>query len=82
MKDNFFDIAVIGAGAAGCMAAIRACDKNANLILIERNSSIGKKIYLTGDEGVTKIAITFNESPNPPYTEMRLTKMTYMLKQS
>ncbi|MBL7156531.1 MAG: NAD(P)/FAD-dependent oxidoreductase [Candidatus Omnitrophica bacterium] len=48
MKDKLFDIAVIGAGPAGCMAAISAHDKNTTPILIERNSSVGKKIYLTG----------------------------------
>ena len=41
-------IAVIGAGAAGLMAAIRAGRFGKKIILIERNSSTGKKILLTG----------------------------------
>lgn len=43
-----YDIAVIGAGPAGMMAAIRAGELKKNVILIERNESPGKKILLTG----------------------------------
>jgi len=43
-----FDIAVIGGGAAGCMAAIRAGQLNKDVVLVERNDSIGKKILITG----------------------------------
>lgn len=43
-----YDIAVIGGGAAGSMAAIRAGQLGARVILIERNDSLGKKIMITG----------------------------------
>jgi predicted Rossmann fold flavoprotein len=43
-----YDIAVVGGGPAGVMAAIRASKRCRNLVLIERNDSIGKKILLTG----------------------------------
>ena len=43
-----YDIAVIGAGAAGTMAAIRAGQLNKKVVLIEANDAIGKKILLTG----------------------------------
>jgi hypothetical protein len=43
-----WDVAVIGAGAAGTMAAIRAGQHKKKVILIERNDSIGKKILITG----------------------------------
>ena len=43
-----YDIAVVGAGPAGMMAAIRAGELKKNVILIERNDSPGKKILLTG----------------------------------
>lgn len=43
-----YDIAVIGAGAAGAMAAIRAGQRGRKVALIERNDAIGKKILLTG----------------------------------
>ena len=42
------DVAVVGAGAAGAMAAIRAGELKKNVILIERNALIGRKIFLTG----------------------------------
>ncbi|MCX5715556.1 MAG: NAD(P)/FAD-dependent oxidoreductase [Candidatus Omnitrophica bacterium] len=45
---DIYDIAVIGGGAAGTMAAIRAGQLNKNTILIERNASIGVKILMTG----------------------------------
>lgn len=43
-----FDVAVIGGGAAGSMAAIRASRCGKKTVLIERNDSIGKKILMTG----------------------------------
>lgn len=43
-----YDIAIIGAGAAGCMAAIRAAELGAKVVLIERNDAIGRKIMITG----------------------------------
>jgi len=43
-----YDIAVVGAGPAGTMAAIRAGQLKKNVVLIERNDSIGKKILLSG----------------------------------
>jgi predicted Rossmann fold flavoprotein len=43
-----FSVAVIGAGAAGCMAAARAGQLNAGVVLIEKNPSIGVKLLLTG----------------------------------
>lgn len=43
-----YDIAVIGAGPAGIMAAIRAGQLEKNILLIERNNTIGRKILLSG----------------------------------
>lgn len=43
-----YDVAVIGAGPAGIMAAIRSGELKKNAILIEKNDSIGKKILITG----------------------------------
>ena len=42
-----YDIAVIGGGPAGIMAAI-ASGKTSNVILLEKNSSLGVKLLLTG----------------------------------
>lgn len=43
-----YDVAIIGAGPAGIMAAIRAGQLNKKVVLAERNDIIGKKILLTG----------------------------------
>ena len=42
-----YDIAVIGGGPAGMMAAI-AAGRDSNVILLEKNSSLGRKLLLTG----------------------------------
>lgn len=41
-------VAVIGAGAAGMMAAITAAEAGANVTLFERNDRVGKKLRITG----------------------------------
>ncbi len=43
-----FDVAVIGGGPAGIMSAIVASEKGAKVAIIEKNSSLGKKLLLTG----------------------------------
>ncbi len=43
-----YDVAVIGGGAAGMMAAIRASEYGASVVLIERNEHCGKKLRITG----------------------------------
>ena len=46
--DNLFDIAVIGGGPAGMMAAGRASGLGAKVVLIEKNEILGKKLLITG----------------------------------
>lgn len=41
-------IAVIGAGAAGLMAALSAKNNNTDVLLFETNQKVGRKIYITG----------------------------------
>ena len=48
-KSEYFDIAVIGGGAAGIMAAIIASQNGTKVVLIEKNQSLGKKLLLTGN---------------------------------
>ncbi|MDP2944161.1 MAG: NAD(P)/FAD-dependent oxidoreductase [bacterium] len=43
-----YDVAVIGGGASGLMAAGRAGEQGARTILIEKNNSLGVKLLLTG----------------------------------
>ena len=40
---------VIGGGSAGCFAAIAAAENGADVTLIEKNASPGKKILATGN---------------------------------
>ncbi len=43
-----YDLIVIGAGPSGMMAAGRAADLGARVLLLERNKKYGKKLLLTG----------------------------------
>ena len=43
-----YDVIVIGAGAAGCMAAGTAASNGKSVLLIERNDKIGRKVMITG----------------------------------
>lgn len=41
-------VVVIGGGAAGCIAAYFAAISGADVVLIEKNEKLGKKMYITG----------------------------------
>jgi predicted Rossmann fold flavoprotein len=43
-----YDVAVIGGGPAGMMAAGRAAELGASVVLLEKNPSLGKKLLITG----------------------------------
>jgi hypothetical protein len=45
---RFYDVAVIGGGPAGMMAAGRAAELGAKVVLIEKNEILGKKLLITG----------------------------------
>ncbi|MGB2580497.1 MAG: NAD(P)/FAD-dependent oxidoreductase [Minisyncoccia bacterium] len=47
-KELIYDIAVVGGGPAGMMAAIFAAKNGARVILIEKNKTLGKKLLITG----------------------------------
>lgn len=51
MKNNGLvkDIIVIGGGASGMMAAIQAAKLGADVMILERNNKLGKKILATGN---------------------------------
>ena len=46
--DSQRKIAVIGAGPAGMMSAIYACDNGASVTVFEKNQCVGKKLAITG----------------------------------
>lgn len=48
MKNEVWDVAVIGGGPAGMMAAGRAAELGAKVVLIEKNATLGKKLLITG----------------------------------
>lgn len=43
-----YDVAVIGGGPAGMMAAARAAELGSRVVLIEKNKNLGKKLLITG----------------------------------
>lgn len=48
MNNKEFDVAVIGGGPAGLMAAGTAAKKGAKVVLLEKNEQPGKKLLITG----------------------------------
>src|SRR5213080_4849902 len=48
MTHNAWDVIVIGAGAAGLMAAIRAGERGRRTLLLEKNKKPGVKILMSG----------------------------------
>ncbi|GMT46882.1 MAG: lipoprotein [bacterium] len=61
MQTEKYDLAIIGAGPAGMMAALRASGCGANVVLLEKNSLPGIKLLMTGKE---RCNIT-NAEPDP-----------------
>lgn len=45
---NTYDVVVIGGGPAGMMAAGRAAEGGARVVLLEKNERLGKKLLITG----------------------------------
>jgi len=56
-----FDIAVIGGGPAGMIAAGRAAEVGAKVVLIEKNKSQGTKLLITGKGRCNITQANFNE---------------------
>lgn len=48
MRKDHYDIAVIGGGPAGIMAAGIAAENGAKVVLIEKNNLLGQKLLITG----------------------------------
>ena len=48
MKSPLYDVAVIGGGPAGMMAAGRAAELGARVVLLEKNPGLGAKLLITG----------------------------------
>lgn len=48
MADQQYDVVVVGGGPAGMMAAGRAAERGARVLLLEKNAGLGKKLLITG----------------------------------
>lgn len=49
INSKIYDIAIIGGGASGMMAAICAARQKKSVIIIEKNAELGRKILATGN---------------------------------
>ena len=47
-SDNLFDVIIVGAGAAGLMAAISASERNKKVLVLDHAKRPGKKILISG----------------------------------
>lgn len=61
MKIETYDVAIIGGGPAGLMAAATAAENGASVILIEKTESFGTKLLTTG-KGRCNITNTITET--------------------
>lgn len=48
LHPDIWDVLVIGGGPAGMMAAGRAAERGAKVLLVEKNDSLGNKLLITG----------------------------------
>ena len=49
VKDRFWDVLIVGAGASGIMAAVTAAKRGRSVLLMDRMNRIGKKLLATGN---------------------------------
>ena len=82
-KSNFkgqYDVIVLGAGAAGLMAAITAASRSRSVLVIEKSNKVGKKILMSGGGkcNFTNTSIDFDNfiSKNPHFCKSALTRYT------
>lgn len=48
VTETYFDVIVIGGGAAGMMAAVTASSRGLRVLVIEKNKRLGEKLRITG----------------------------------
>src|SRR5271156_2743889 len=75
-----FDVAIIGAGAAGMMCAIQAGRRGRKTILIDRSEKIGRKILISGGGRCNFTNLHSNSncfvSNNPHFAKSALSRYT------
>ena len=47
-KNEIYDVIIIGAGAAGLMAAGAALEKGHSVLMFDKNEKLGRKLRITG----------------------------------
>ncbi|MDO8443335.1 MAG: NAD(P)/FAD-dependent oxidoreductase, partial [bacterium] len=71
MKNNIWDVIVIGGGPAGMMAAGRAAENGRSVLLLEKNETLGRKLLLTGGgrcnftnnkQNIRELALSYKDS--------------------
>jgi len=60
-NEHNFDVAVIGGGPAGILAAVRAGQLGKKVVLLERNETLGSKLLLTGGARCNLTNATFDK---------------------
>ena len=77
---NQYDVVILGAGAAGLMAAITAASRNRSVLVVEKSNKIGKKILMSGGGkcNFTNTSIEFDNfiSQNPHFCKSALSRYT------
>jgi predicted Rossmann fold flavoprotein len=75
-----FDVAIIGAGAAGLMCAITAAERGRRVLLLEHNDQAGAKILISGGGrcNFTNLEVAPNRflSANPHFCKSALSRYT------
>jgi len=59
-KSDIFDVAIIGGGPAGMIAAGKAGEVGAKVILLEKNARLGRKLLITGNGRCNLTQAEFN----------------------
>ncbi|HZC45379.1 MAG TPA: FAD-dependent oxidoreductase, partial [Candidatus Acidoferrum sp.] len=75
-----FDVAIVGAGAAGLMCAMTAGQRGRRVLLLEHNDQAGAKILISGGGrcNFTNLEITAERflSANPHFCKSALSRYT------
>lgn len=77
-QDEIWDVAVVGAGAAGLYAAIHAAKLGLKCLLIERKTNIGAKILMSGG---TRCNVTNMNAAADDYASDQIRTVGSILKQ-
>ena len=80
MINKKFDIIILGAGAAGLMAALTAAQRNKSVLILEKSNKAGKKILMSGGgrSNFTNLYVEAENflSNNPHFCKSALSRYT------